>query len=153
MWLTTALMLARLNSRPVILTGLALFLAGLAFVVADMSAASLAIFLIGTITGGSAAGALVVGSLSAANRLAPPEARAQEISSYFVFAYSGLIILVIGVGVGVAANHVGDFRAVLGCAVALAVLCALPAVGVLRDRGATGPQLRWSPGQEPGRGC
>jgi MFS family permease len=123
-----ALGLARLNSRPVLLAGLGLSLAGLALVVAGVSATSLALFLIGTVVTGSAFGALVMGSLSAANRLALPETRAQVISSYFVFAYSGLAIPVIGVGV--AADHVGDFRAVLGCSIVLASLCVLAAAGI-----------------------
>ena len=96
--------------------------------VAGVSAASLALFLVGTVVAGSAFGALVIGSLSAANRLARPDTRAQVISSYFVFAYSGLAIPVIGVGV--AADHVGDFRAVLGCSIVLALLCVLAAAGI-----------------------
>jgi len=50
----------------------------------------LPLFQIAAVVGGCAFGALVIGSLSAANRLAPPEARAQVISVYFVFAYAGL---------------------------------------------------------------
>jgi MFS family permease len=134
----TALTLARFNSRPVILAGLGLFLAGLAFVVAGMAAASLALFLTGAVIGGSAVGGLVVGSLSAANRLAPHGGRAQAISSYFVFAYAGLIIPVIGVGV--AADHTGDFRAMLACSVVLAVLCALSAVGIVAAGRGTRPR-------------
>jgi MFS family permease len=123
-----ALSLARLNSRPVLLMGLGLFPVGLALVVAAMSAASLTLFVIAAVVGGSAFGALVIGSLSTANRLAPPETRAQVISSYFVFAYCGLAIPV--VGVGVASDYWGDFRAVLGCSIVLAVLCALSAAGI-----------------------
>jgi hypothetical protein len=51
--------------------------------------------------------------------------------SYFVFAYSGLAIPV--VGVGVAADYFGDFSAVLGCSIVLAVLCALAAFGISGD--------------------
>jgi MFS family permease len=116
----SALGLGRFNSRPVLLAGLGLFLAGLALVVAGMSATSLALFLIGAIVAGSAFGALVIGSLSAVNRLAPPETRAEMISTYFVFAYAGLSIPV--VGVGIASDFVGDFRAVLGCSILLAAL-------------------------------
>ena len=134
--------LARLNSRPVLLAGLGLFLAGLALVVAGVSAASLALFLVGTVVAGSAFGALVIGSLSAANRLALPETRAQVISSYFVFAYSGLAIPVIGVGV--AADHFGNFRAVLGCSIVLALLCALAAVGISGGNRAGRPRARGS---------
>jgi MFS family permease len=134
--------LARLNSRPVLLAGLGLFLAGLALVVAGVSAASLALFLVGTVVAGSAFGALVIGSLSAANRLALPETRAQVISSYFVFAYSGLAIPVIGVGV--AADHFGNFRAVLGCSIVLALLCALAAAGISGGNRAERPRARGS---------
>src|ERR1700761_7963983 len=123
-----ALSLARLNSRPVLLAGLGVFPAGLALAVAGVSAGSLTLCVIAAVVAGSAFGALVIGSLSTANRLAPPENRAQVISSYFVFAYSGLAIPV--VGVGVAADYFGDFRAVLGCSIVLAVLCALAAVGI-----------------------
>jgi MFS family permease len=120
-----ALGLAPFNSRPVLLGGLGLFLVGLALVVAGMSAASLALFLVGAVVAGSAFGALVIGSLSAANRLARPQTRAKVISTYFVFAYPSLSIPV--VGVGVAWDYVGSFRAVLGCSIVLAGLCVFSA--------------------------
>jgi MFS family permease len=98
-----------------------LFLSGLALIVAGLSASSLAVFLAGTVVGGIAVGALLIGSMSTANRLAPADSRAQVVSTYFVFGYTGLIIPV--VGVGTAADYVGDFRAVLGCSIVLAALC------------------------------
>ena len=113
--------LGRVNSRPVMLTGLGLFLAGLALVVTGIATASLGWFVAGDVVGGFAVGALFIGSMSTANRLAPPQRRAEVISTYFVFAYTGLIIPV--VGVGVASDHVGDFRATLGCSIGLAALC------------------------------
>ena len=70
--------------------GLGLFPTGPASVLAGTSLPCLPLFLIAAVVGGCAFGALVIGSLSAANRLAPPEARAQVISVYFVFAYAGL---------------------------------------------------------------
>jgi hypothetical protein len=54
-------------TAPVTLAGLGLYLAGLAFVIAGMSAASLSLFLAGTVVGGLAVGALFIGSLSTAN--------------------------------------------------------------------------------------
>jgi hypothetical protein len=66
--------------------------------------------------------------LSIANRFAPQESRGQVVSTYFVFAYAGLIIPV--VGVGFASDYVGDFPAVLGCSIALAALCVLSATGI-----------------------
>jgi MFS family permease len=117
----TQLLLARFSSRRVVLAGLGLFLAGLALIVAALSQADMALFLAGTVTAGVAVGAVFLGSLATANRLAPPEQRGQVISTYFVLCYCGLIIPVIGVGV--ASQFIGDFPAVLALSILLAVLC------------------------------
>jgi MFS family permease len=116
----TQLLLARFPSRTVIVSGLTVFLTALALIVAGLSQASMALFLTGTIASGVAVGAVFIGSLSAALRLAPAEIRGRVASTYFVFAYVGLTIPVIGVGV--ASQYEGDFRAVLVCAIVLAAL-------------------------------
>jgi MFS family permease len=126
----TQLLLARFPSRTVIVFGLTGFLAALALIVAGLSQASLALFLTGTIVSGVAVGAVFIGSLSTANRLAPAEFRGQVVSTYFVFAYVGLTIPVIGVGV--ASQYEGDFRAVLVCAIVLAALSAVSIAGIHR---------------------
>jgi len=120
---------SRLPSRPVMLAGLAVFLAALALIVAALSAASMPLFLAGTVVSGVAVGAVFMGSLAVANRLAPAETRGQVISTYFVFAYVGLTVPV--VAVGISSQAFGDFRATLGCAVALAAV-ALASMAVLR---------------------
>jgi hypothetical protein len=53
-----------------------------------------------------AVGAVFLGSLATANRLAPAGRRGQAISAFFVACYAGLIIPV--VGVGVASEFIGD---------------------------------------------
>ena len=111
---------SRLPSRPVILAGLAVFLAALALIVAGLSAASMPIFLASTVVSGVAVGAVFMGSLATANRVAPAETRGQVISAFFVFAYVGLTVPVIAVGFG--SQAFGDFRAILGCAIALAAI-------------------------------
>jgi MFS family permease len=117
----TQLVLARFSSRRVVLAGLGLFLAGLALIVAALSEADMALFLAGTVVAGVAVGAVFLGSLATANRLAPPGQRGQVISTYFVLCYCGLIIPVIGVGV--ISQFVGDFSAVLALSIVLACLC------------------------------
>jgi MFS family permease len=126
----TQLLLARLPSRTVIVFGLTVFLAALALILAALSQASMALFLIGTIVSGVGVGAVFIGSLSTANRLAPAEIRGRVVSTYFVFAYVGLTIPVIGVGV--ASQYEGDFRAVLVCAIVLAALSGGSMAGILR---------------------
>jgi len=118
----TEIWVVRFPTRPVVVFGLSLFMAGLALIVAGLSDASMALFLVGTVVAGVAIGAVFIGSLSTANRLAPPDRRGQVVSTYFVFGYAGLIIPVIGVGF--ASDRVGDFRAVLTCSIVLAVLSA-----------------------------
>ncbi len=117
----TQLVLARFASRRVVMAGLGLFLAALALIVAALSQGDMALFLAGTVVGGVAVGAVFLGSLATANRLAPPGQRGQVISTYFVACYTGLIIPV--VGVGVASEFIGDFPAVLALSILLAGLC------------------------------
>jgi MFS family permease len=134
----TQLVVYRLPSRPVVLGGLGLFLAGLALIVAALEVASVTLFLTGTLLAGVAVGAVFLGSLATANRLAPAERRAQAISAYFVACYCGLIIPV--VGVGVLAEFTGDITAVLALSVVLAVLC-LSAVASIARTPASSPDV------------
>jgi MFS family permease len=126
----TQVALSRFSSRRVVLTGLGVFLAGLALIVTALAQASLALFLAGTVAGGVAVGAIFLGSLATANRLAPPGQRGQVISTFFVACYCGLIIPVIGVGV--ASAFLGDFAAVLALSILLAVLCLFSMAGIRR---------------------
>jgi MFS family permease len=116
----TQLLLARFNSRRVVMAGLGVFLAALALIVAALAQADMALFLAGTVVGGVAVGAVFLGSLATANRLAPPERRSHAISAFFVACYTGLIIPV--VGVGVASEFISDFAAVLALSILLAAL-------------------------------
>jgi MFS family permease len=117
----TQVALSRFSSRAVILAGLSLFLAALALIVAALAQAGMALFLVGTVAGGVAVGAIFLGSLATANRLAPAERRGHAISAFFVACYAGLIIPV--VGVGVLSEFTGTFPAVLTFSILLAALC------------------------------
>ena len=116
----TQVVAGHFDYRKVVSFGLALFLLVLALIVAGLSQASLGLFLAGTGVGGVAVGCVFMGSLSTANRLAPPDRRGQVVSSYFVFCYLGLAFPVIAVGIS--SEHFGVFRSVLVCSIALALL-------------------------------
>ncbi len=126
----TQLMLSRFGSRRVVMAGLGLFLAALTLIVAALAAASMALFLAGTVVGGVAVGAVFLGSLATANRLAPPGRRGQTVSTFFVLCYAGLIIPV--VSVGVATLFTGDFPAVLAFSVLLAALSLFSLTSIRR---------------------
>jgi MFS family permease len=129
----TQVLLARFGSRPVVLFGLATFIVALALIVAGLSAASLTLFVVGTLVGGVGAGGVFLGSLSAVNRLAPPAERGKVVSTFFVFCYFGPVLPVIGVGF--ASADVGYFRAVLVCAIVLTALSVVSMAGIRRAGG------------------
>ena len=117
----TQVALSRFSGPRVVLAGLGLFLAALGLIVAALASSGIALFLAGTVAGGVAVGAIFLGSLGTANRLAPAGRRGQTISAFFVACYAGLSIPV--VGVGVLSEFTGTFPAVLTFAILLAVLC------------------------------
>ena len=117
----TQVALSRFSGPRVVLAGLSLFLAALGLIVAALASSGIALFLAGTVAGGVAVGAIFLGTLATANRLAPPGRRGQVISAFFVACYAGLSIPV--VGVGVLSEFTGTFPAVLTLAILLAALC------------------------------
>jgi hypothetical protein len=66
----TQVVASRFPRRPVVLAGLSLLLAALALILAALAQAALALFLAGTVVAGVAVGAVFLGSLATANRLA-----------------------------------------------------------------------------------
>ena len=126
----TQVALSRFGSRRVVLAGLGLFLTALALIVAALAEAGMVLFLAGTVAGGAAVGAIFLGSLATASRLAPAGRRGQAISAFFVACYAGLIIPVIGVGV--LSELTGTFPAVLTFSVLLAVLCLFSITRIAR---------------------
>ena len=117
----TQVALSRFSSRRVVLAGLGLFLVALGLIAAALASSGMPLFLTGTVAGGVACGAIFLGSLATANRLAPADRRGQVVSAFFVAAYVGLIVPV--VGVGFLSEFTGTFAAVLTFSILLAVLC------------------------------
>jgi MFS family permease len=135
----TQVTLSRFDSRRVVMGGLGLFLAALGLILPGFDLASMPLFLAGTVVGGAAVGAIFLGSLATASRLAPPEHRGQTISTYFVGCYFGLIIPV--VGVGIAAEFIGTFPAVLAFSILLAALCLFSLSRVARVNATGTPEV------------
>jgi MFS family permease len=127
----TQVALARFSSGRVVLAGLGLFLAALGLIVAALAVSGMGLFLAGTVTGGVAVGAIFLGTLATANRLAPPDRRGHSLSAFFVACYTGLIIPV--VGVGVLAGFTGTFPAVLIFSILLAALSLFSISRFTRD--------------------
>jgi MFS family permease len=132
----TQVALSRVSGRRVMLAGLGLFLAALAMILTALAQAGIGLFLAGTITGGVAVGAIFMGSLATANRLAPPARRGQAMSAFFMACYAGLIIPVIGVGV--LSGLTGTFPAVLVFSLLLAGLSLFSLARIARPLASDG---------------
>jgi MFS family permease len=111
-------------SVPVILVGLALCAAA-------MWLPSLPVFIIGGIITGAGGGLVVRGSLVAAASTAPPESRAEVLAGYFLGAYIGLSVPVIGLGI--ATEYVAARDVMLGFAAVAVAAIALSAWAVIRS--------------------
>ena len=111
---------------PLVFAGLALFAAG-------MWLPSLPVFVAGGVITGAGGGLVVRGSLVAAAGTAPPESRAEVIAGYFLGAYVGLSIPVIGLGIATEYAPARDVMLVFVMAAALSIAAATRAVLRRRD--------------------
>jgi MFS family permease len=88
-----------LSSRAAMLLALALMPPAVALLVTAQLVVSMTIMILATASCGVAAGLGYRGSLQVVNRIAPEHRRAEIVSSYFVCAFAGNALPVIGVGV------------------------------------------------------
>jgi predicted MFS family arabinose efflux permease len=117
----------RVDPSRAMLGGLWLLLPSLALLVASNALGSLALLLADTALIGACAALGYRGSLQVVNQIAPPERRAEVVSSYFVACFVGNSLPVIGIGalsaVWGSLAAMGVFAAIIG-AFALAALAA-----------------------------
>ncbi len=88
-----------LRSHQSMLASLALMLPGIALLLWSQVSGSLVLLVIATAAGGIAAGLGFRASLEVVNDLAPPEHRAEVVSSYYVVVFAGNALPIIGVGI------------------------------------------------------
>lgn len=88
----------RLGSQAAMLGALALLLPGVWLLVGAEVAQSLPLLVAAAALGGIAGGLGYRGSLEAINRIAPPDRRAEVVSSYLVACFAGNSLPVIGIG-------------------------------------------------------
>jgi MFS family permease len=93
------IMLSNLSLMLMLRRGVQVLLVGLTLFAAGMWIPNLMIFVIGGIATGAGGGLVFRGALMAAGSTAPPESRAEVLAGFFVGAYVGLTVPVIGLGV------------------------------------------------------
>ena len=108
-------------SVPVLFAGLLLFTLG-------MWIPSLAIFVIGGIVTGAGAGLVFRGSMVAAGGASPVESRGETLAGFFLGAYVGLSVPVIGLGIATTYAPARDVMLVFVIAVAVMVVATVRSV-------------------------
>ena len=126
----TILLTQRLASRTAMLAALALMLPSVAALVAAQLAASMPILIVATAICAVASGLGYRGSLQVVSQIAPPDRRAEIVSSYFICGFAGNALPVIGVGV--VSTFAGPVVASLAFAVTIAIFATLAIAFALR---------------------
>ena len=126
----------RLTNRARMLTGILAQAAGLLVVAVAMEQADLGAFLVGGGLAGAGAGMLFKSALAAYVGAAEPAKRGEAASSLFLFAYLGLVIPVLGIGVSTL--YVSAQTAMFFFTGALLVILATIATLALRRSGHSG---------------
>lgn len=117
-----------LTTRTARLAGRSLLLLALALIELGLGLSSLALFLAGTLIGGLGIGLAFMGSLAAVNQVAPPAQRAALVSAFFIAAYVGVSVPVVGVGLLAQATNLLVASICLAAVIALLLLLTLAAV-------------------------
>src|ERR1700678_2619334 len=121
----TQLSIRGLRALLAIELGLAVLIAGLGVLTASLAIASYPLFLAGTVISGIAIGAAFSGGLATALSVAGPGERGRVSSLFYLIAYVGLTIPVIGAGFGVAYTSILPTFIVVGAVLTAFDLAAL----------------------------
>ncbi|MEU1173817.1 MFS transporter [Streptomyces microflavus] len=115
-------LMGRVGERRALPGGCFVLVAGLVLVAASLLLASLPLLVAGALCGGLGQGLAFRGAVTAISAAAPPEHRAATVSAFFVIAYLGISLPVVGVGaltLGIGLRNAGLTFA--GCVLALAL--------------------------------
>lgn len=119
------IVLGRLTNVQLLRCSWPVLLLGLAFFATGMWLASLTVFVVGGIVTGAGGGLVFGGALVAAGSTGPAESRAEVLAGFFLGAYIGLSVPVIGLGIATTYTPAREamlvFVALVGSAIAVSV--------------------------------
>jgi MFS family permease len=126
------LIAGRFSVRTASLIGLGILPIGLLVMTLALPAKSLPLFLTGSMVGGAGAGFAFRAAVLGVNAFAPTQRRGEVLSTFFVVAYIGIIVPVVGVGLLLTVTTL--LTAAITFAVLLTVLAAIAATMLIRMR-------------------
>jgi MFS family permease len=127
------------RSVPIIVLGMGL-------TAGAMWSASLAMFVIGGVITGAGGGMVFKGSLAVAASTAPPQSRAEVLAAFFLGAYVGLSVPVVGLGIATMYASARDVMLVFAALAAVAIAGSVRAVTQRSTRATASPRHQRSDG-------
>jgi MFS family permease len=119
---------ARMSPQALLRSSIPTVILGLALTAAAMWSRSLAMFVLGGVIAGAGAGLVFKGSLTVAASTAPAGSRAEVLAGFFLGAYVGLSVPVVGLGVATQYVAARDAMLVFAALAALAITASVAAV-------------------------
>jgi MFS family permease len=119
---------SRLPNLVLLRRGVPVIGLGLALTAGAMWSASLAMFVLGGLITGAGGGMVVKGSLVVAASTAPPQSRAEVLAGFFLGAYIGLSVPVVGLGIATTYSPARDVMLVFAALAAVAIAASVRAV-------------------------
>jgi MFS family permease len=119
---------SRLGVDATLRVSMAILIPGLALLIGGMWLPSLVMFVIGGVLTGAGAGLVFRGALVAAGAGAPPESRAEVLSGFFLGAFVGLSVPVLGLGIATQYAPARDVMLVFVAIIIVALVLSIRAV-------------------------
>jgi MFS family permease len=119
---------ARLPNLVLLRRSVPVIVLGLALTAGAMWSASLAMFIVGGVITGAGGGMVFKGSLVVAASTAPPQSRAEVLAGFFLGAYIGLSLPVVGLGIATTYAPARDVMLVFAALAAVAIAWSVRAV-------------------------
>ncbi len=119
---------ARSASLLLLRRGVPVIVLGLALTAGAMWSASLVVFVLGGVISGAGGGMVFKGSLLVAASTAPPQSRAEVLAGFFLGAYVGLSLPVVGLGIATTYAPTRDVMLVFAALAAGAIAGSVKAV-------------------------
>jgi MFS family permease len=131
---------SRLPNLVLLRRGVPVIVVGLALTAGAMWLASLAMFVLGGLITGAGGGMVVKGSLVVAASTAPPQSRAEVLAGFFLGAYIGLSVPVVGLGIATTYSPARDVMLVFAALAAIAIAASVRAVTQRSTAPTAGPR-------------
>jgi MFS family permease len=122
------ILMARTPTLTLLRRSVPIIILGMALTAGAMWSASLAMFIIGGVITGAGGGMVFKGALAVAGSTAPPQSHGEVLAGFFLGAYIGLSVPVVGLGIATTYVPARDVMIIFAALAAIAIAASVRAV-------------------------